>query len=624
MLNERTPGISLWGKSGNGRAANGMRADRAARLQPQFVTTCLKRFMIPTSMEFLGLLSLALFQPPATSGPDLHNHAALLAEVQTLSKSYPDQVQIFELGTARSGRTIPGLRITAGPEVDAAQPAILLVAGLDGPRAYTTSMALEHARALAAGFATDDAHKEFLQTTTVYVVPRLDVDAGELRFGTPLAESNATGFGVDNDRDGSEGEDAPADVDGDGFITVMRQMHPEGTWVEDPTDPRVLRERNAEKGELGKWRILPEGLDADGDEEVAEDGWPDCVINRNFPRNWTEHSAEAGRYPTHEPSSLAMVEFLLEHRDIALVVTYGDEFNLAEKPQSQSDERGGTRGSVKTGIYESDLVAYKALGERYRTITENETPGVGEQPGSLQGFVYHHRGLMTLNIDPWSVPLDAKVPTEEKGTEEEEAEDATEEAGAAEPEDEAPKKDAAKPTDDAKRMIWFDQHSPGARLPWSPFDHPQLGAVEIGGFQPYALVEPPAQLREELTAKHLEFFLGLGAILPRVRLVEVEGRSLGQGLVEVNAVLVNDALLPLQSQAAIRSRAIRPARVNLRLPDGAELVAGASQQLVSDLEALGGRREFRWLVAGATGTNPIRIEVSTDNAGNASVQVEVK
>ena len=27
---------------------------------------------------------------------------------------------------------------------------------------------------------------------------------------------------------------------------------------------------------------------------------------------------------------------------------------------------------------------------------------------------------------------------------------------------------------------------------WSPFNHPSLGAVEIGGFGPYATTNPPA------------------------------------------------------------------------------------------------------------------------------------
>lgn len=569
--------------------------------------------MIPTPMELLGLLGLALVPAPQEA-PVLHNHAALLAEVQELARTYPNLVQSFEIGAARSGRTIPGLRIASGPEVPAARPAILLVAGLDGSRAYTSTLAMAHARQLAAGFNESKELTEILESTTFYVIPRLAVDAGERRFQTPLHESSASGLGVDNDRDGAQGEDSPADINGDGFISVMRQRHGEGTWVEDPTDPRALRERELDKGELGTWRLLVEGLDRDGDGEVAEDGPLDAHVNRNFPRHWTEHAAEAGRYPTHEPGALALVEFLLEHRDIALVVTYGDEMNLAEKPASQKDTPGGSRGSVTTGLYERDLPAYKELGERYRNITGNGTPNAGEQPGSFQGFAYHHRGLMTLNIDPWSVPLDAKHP------EPEETEGSEESSGEGDQEQE--EADPPKPTDDGKRLIWLDQNAAGSHLDWTPFDHPQLGPVEIGGFKPYALLEPPAAELPALIETHFEFLRGLPATLPRLRVEDVEGKALGGGLVEVKAVLVNDALLPQQTRAAERSRAVRPARVQLSLPDGAELVGGPRQQLVSDLAALGGRRELRWLVAGATG--PLRIEFSTDNAGSGSVQVEVK
>ncbi len=600
-----------------------MHLERTVTLHGLFTISLQERFMIPTSMEFLGLLSLALLHAPSPAAPELHNHAALLQEVQKLATDYPNQIQSLAIGDARSGRKIPGLRIAASQKGQPAQPAILLVAGLDASRAYTSSMALDHARQLAEGFNQSKQITELLQSTTVYIIPRLDVDAGERRFQAPLLEDSASGFGVDNDRDGSQGEDGPLDINGDGFISVMRQVHREGEWVEDATDPRVLRKRDAGKAELGKWRLLPEGLDSDGDEKVAEDAALDAIVNRNFPRNWTEHSAQAGRYPTHEPSSLALVEFLLQHRDIALVVTYGDEFNLAEKPASQKDEPSGSRGSVTTGIYESDLASYEELGRRYRELTENKTPAAGEEPGSLQGFAYHHRGLLTLNIDPWSVPLDAKSETSE--TEEEGAEKETEqESEKSKTKEPSKAKDEPKPTDDAKRMLWFDQNSVEARLPWTAFNHPQLGPVEIGGFKPYALVEPPADLRAEITRKHFEFFTSLAGILPRLRLVDVEGKALGDGLVEVKAVLFNDALLPQQTRAAQRSGAVRPARVNLVLPSGTQLMGGNSQQLVDDLEALGGRRELRWLVAGYAGRGAIRIEVSTDNAGSASVQVEVK
>ncbi len=604
--------------------------------------------MIPTCLGLLGALAPAwsAHAPTQDAAPPLHDHASIVSTVQSLAGAHGERLTAEVIATSPGGLDVHALRVSAGAEVPANQPAILLLAGLDGARAYTTSMALDHVRALLEGYGNDEAVTELLDTTTVYVVPRLDVDAGQARFARPRHELGGTGHGVDNDRDGRQGEDPPADVDGDGLVTWMRYEDPEGEWIEDPTDPRAMIEADAKKGQRGKWKRVVEGFDRDGDERVAEDPLHDAIVNRNFARNWNEHAAYAGLYPTKEPATLGLSEFLLAHPDIALVVTYGDEHNLGEKPKSQPDSGPRSRGDVQVGIYEADMAAYGLLGERYRDLTGNKAKPQGEQRGSAQGFLYHHRGLFTLDIDPWAVPLDAKkakpeaeasgeeAPEEESIEEsaeeaagdesaEEATEVATEQAAAETPKDEK-KKDEPKPGDDAKRLIWLDQNSEAAFVTWTAFEHPQLGPVEIGGFAPYALVEPPAEQLAETTAKHFDFLLTLGADLPRLALVDVEAKVLGGGLFEVHAVLENASLLPQQSRAAQRARAIKPARVRIELPDGAELLGGREQQLVGNLSGAGGREEFRWLVGGVGDIAQLQVTFQTDNAGAQSATPEVK
>jgi len=592
--------------------------------------------MIPTPLELFGALAPALLcsSMPATPVQDtdvqaepsaeayrpveLYDHAELNAAILAIAGAHPDRAQTFAIGSSRAGREVLGLRLSGANSGAPARPGILLVAGLDGARAYTSSMALDHAMRLANEYGSDDAITALLDTTTVYVLPRLDADACEARFTAPLAEVSATGRGVDNDRDSRSGEDPPADVNGDGFISSMRVVDPEGEWLADPTDPRAMREAKGDEGERGHWKVYTEGHDADGDERVAEDAPLDAVLNRNFPRGWEEHAPDAGIYPTHEPQVRSMAEFLLDHTDIALVMTYGDEGNLVEDPESQGDDGPSQRGSFETGVFESDLPVYAEIGSRYSKLTGNETKGLGEQGGSFQGFAYHHRGLFCLDIDPWSVPLDAEL---EAGDEEESDETAAEHENI----DEEEQEEAPEAGDDAKRLVWFDLNGQAdAYIPWTAFDHPQLGAVEIGGFRPYALVEPPAAILAEITAKHFEFLLTLGAYLPRLELTEVEGKSLGSGLYEINAVLENNALLPQPSHAGVRSRTVRPARVRLSLPQGAELLGGRAEELVMNLDAVNGRHELKWLVGGIDDPGAIRVMVETNNAGQVSASVEVK
>jgi hypothetical protein len=553
--------------------------------------------MIHVALLFLLSLSPALPRLSAAK-TELQDHRRLNESIRGICATYPDLARPIPIGTSRGGREVLALHISS-PKKIPAPPAILLVAGLDGPRAYTSSMALAHARSIAEGYGNDEAITQFLDTTALYLVPRADVDAAEARFHSPLAEVLGTGRGVDNDRDGRFGEDAPADLNGDGLITSMRVLDPDGKMIEDPVDPRILVEADRSRGERGKWKLYTEGNDSDGDEQVAEDPVEDAVFNRNFPRNREEHAPSAGLFATDEPVVRGLLDFVLTHPDIALVVNYGDEGNLVKAPESQDDDGPSSRGSVVLGVYESDSPLYEELGRRYRELTGNENEGLGEQHGSFQGWAYHHRGLLSLDIDPWAVPLESEESTEE---------------GEVKPE----------PSDAARRLAWLEAEGvKNAFIPWTPIEHPQLGMVEIGGFRPYVLVEPPGKLLAELTETHGRFLLSLGEILPRLQLIDAEAKELAKGLFEITAVLENGSLLPLQTHAARRSRSVRPARIRLELPDGAELLGGRHQELIRELEGAGGRHELRWLVGGVADPGAIRILLDTDHAGRAGVIPEV-
>ena len=73
----------------------------------------------------------------------------------------------------------------------------------------------------------------------------------------------------------------------------------------------------------------------------------------------------------------------------------------------------------------------------------------------------------------------------------------------------------------------------------------------------------------------------------------------------------------------MRTGAVRPLRVSLTLPQGAQVLAGRTVELVESLSGGGGRREFRWLVRGAAPSD-MRVAVDSDSAGASSVAVEVK
>lgn len=621
----------------------------------------------------LALLSLLAVPCAAqTPMPVLDQHDLSLAMARIASE-HPKLVTVVAVGTSRANRRIEGLRFPADTP-DPGRPGVLIVANVDGPLVWTSSLALDHARVLAERYATDEKVKALLDTTTIYIVPRADPDAAEARFAKPLFEERASGTGVDDDRDGRQGEDPPRDVDGDGLVTWMRVPSPDGEWTSDPADERATIKADHAKGQRGKWKLVREGRDADGDGVASEDQELDAVVNRNFPAGWEEHGHDSGRFATDEPEAKALCDFIVSHKEIALVITYGELDNVVDKPRVEG-KVGRQSALPSSGIPEADADVYAQIGKRFKDLGRG-AKGDAHDAGTFQAWVQAQRGLWTIDIAPWSIPLDepdAKkagdaapkdgqaadpgAKTEPKGNEAKTASgtdarskpddaskpDATPPKtsepsdGKAEARSDAPADakrsdrkprgkpdDDGGPSDDAKRLRWIDAHQESARfVAWHAFHHPELGDVEIGGFAPYALVEPPEADRADIAKKDVEFVIDACGDLARLKVVEAVAKDLGNGLWKVDAVLLNDGYFPFPSALGRRTREIRPARVTLELPKEAQVLQGDKQTLVRELAGSGGRKDLHWLVHGAP-PSAMKIVLDSDMAGTGSVVPEVK
>ncbi|MFT5051857.1 MAG: hypothetical protein ACI8QZ_003286 [Chlamydiales bacterium] len=541
-----------------------------------------------------------------------------------LASQHADIVSVLNVGESRTGSKIEALRIAAG-EIEQGRPAILVVANLDGPLLHTSAIALAHAQSLVDNYGTDERTTALIDTTTIYIIPRANPDAAEGYFASPRLEIQATGYGVDDDRDGRSGEDGPEDINGNDLVGQMRIPDPDGTWIEDPTDTRALIEAEVTKGQRGRWKLVREGRDHDADGEACEDPRLDAWVNRNFASDWEEHSAQAGQFPTDEPEVRGLCEFVLSRNDIQLVVVYGELHNMGGKLKTVKDDAKATDRIPAAGLRESDAEYIEELGELYRKVTDNEAASSSESAGTFQRWCYAHRGLLCVEIAPWSMPLDTKDDESEDAGES--AETAADESQDAEkPESDAKDEDEPEPSDDAKRLKWIDAEGEAEswrHLGWTPYEHPELGPVELGGFAPFGKSDPPEAVRTELAEHELEFLLQLGQKLAMVAITDAHAKPLGGGLLEVEATIENSGFLPLLSTWGKRTRSTRPALVVLHLPKGAQLLAGARTTQLSDLDGSGGHKKLRWLVRGANAA-AIGIHVETDHAGATRAIPEVQ
>ena len=582
------------------------------------------------------LLVLALLAAPASPAPPVQEtlHTGLVrplgTEVTTRIAELGalPRVERFRLGTSRAGHDIEGLKVRGtDDEAPLNRPAILVLSNLEGVRGTATSAVLALAEKLAGG---DEGAAALCAAATVYFVPQPNPDATLARRASPLFEQRATGTGRDTDRDGQVGEDPPADVDGNGLITWMRVPDPSGAWIADPNDPRANVKADAAHAERGMWKLVREGFDQDGDGEASEDAPLDAEVNANFPAGFEEHTAAGGLFGGDEPETRALMDFVLMHPELVLVITLGSQDTLVSAPETTPDPEGGggrfpfgPRKMPDGKMLQSDADVVAELGRRFVEHAKDAPKGPSHVAGSFQRWAYEQRGILTLDSVFWAMPTEA--PEVEQVETEVVASVATSEEATEEVEEVKPATWRDR-SEDAGRLAWMDATGESWRfVDWKPFEHPQLGPVEIGGWAPYALTEPPANAIEGLVEAQWQLLTGLADVLPRVAVTYFTAEGLGGNLWRIQARLENPALLPLVTQTASRVRTSTRAKVELELPKGASLVAGQTPEFVRRLDGLGrsgDEAEFEWLVH-AKDIERLTLTVTTRNAGTTSTRVEI-
>ncbi len=267
-----------------------------------------------------------------------HTYQELSAELKAIVAANPTIARIASIGKTREGRDIWAVELAnpAGTPVDQ-RPGLLVAANFEGDHLIGSELALFMVDALTKGYATDAATKQRLDTGVIYVVPRVNADGAELMFAPvkALRRTNTAPFDADND--GRTDEDGPEDLNKDGVITLMRVKDPKGPFMVSPDDARLMKRADPAKGESGGWALYWEGLDKDTDGFIAEDGPGGADINRNFMHQYPYYEPDAGRYMVSEAETRAMLEFMLKHRNIAAIVTFGESDNLIATPSRRGD-----------------------------------------------------------------------------------------------------------------------------------------------------------------------------------------------------------------------------------------------------------------------------------------------
>jgi len=664
------------------------------RLWPQ-ISPPLKLFPVRTPEEIIASLRGLAAQNPQ------------LARVLTLGQSYGQrEIVVLELAAKSQASSLP-------PEL---RPAVLVSANLEGLHFLGTEAACRLAKRLIDGYGREKAISEILNKRTIYIAPLLNPDAYSAWLGKWKWERMTNSRPVDEDNDGEADEDGPDDLNGDGFITMMRVKDPEGSYIPDPKEPRLLRLADPKKGEKGIYKLYSEGLDNDGDGEINEDPAGGVELNGNLPHDFEYFAKNCGPWPVSEPESQALLKFLSEHRHIALVLNFSTENTILNLQQTGQARAGADRVRIPR-MYASmlgldpdqdytlkeiveamrglgvgagmeiteemvasflglgpavaldrlDLPLFEAIQKEYKEALNKagldypERRAKPVQKGSWVAYAYFQYGVPVFSTDIWNVPEPKKPAEKETLTPEKLKAMSSEEfialgeekiaaflkAHGAPPNFSAAsllemvksgkvtparmaemleKMPARPPAGDEEHpdtylLSWSDTVLGGKGfINWTPYKHPTLGEVEIGGFIPGLKLIPPAELAEKAINTHVDFYLRLIERVAEIQIQEVKAKPLGEGVYEISAYLTNPGWFPTSTAQGRRAMTSWPIRIKLNLDKEQNLFSGRPVVNIPFLNGSGEVKKVTWTVMAKKGSK-ISVEATSPKLGKATASI---
>lgn len=554
-----------------------------------------------TRLPRAALLLAALAAPLAAQGraTGYHTAARLSASLDSIARANPRHVRVTTLATSPGGRPVQVVRLGDSDE----RPALLLLAGAYGPQVASSEVALRVVRDLAARAARDGAASTLLAQHTIYVVPRLNPDAGEALFAAVKHERTGNDEKEDSDRDGAADEDAPDDLNGDGLITMMRiRTGPGGggEWIPDAVDAALMRRADPLKGEVGLYRLLVEGKDDDGDESFNEDGPGGTDLSTNFASNYPWFAAGAGSHQFSAEESRAVAQFVSERANIAAVYVLGMQDNLIKPwegrrvPGISGNPQGTSAGGPFTAILPEDAPWFAEVGRKAPRAVAGQDPVSAAENGDPLSWAYYHMGRFAFGSRVWWVGKAA----------------ADTAAGRKAP---TPDPIAAERND----YRWLKANDPSGFVEWTPVNGFTIDglAVEVGGFAPFARLNPPAATLDSVALKQADWVLELTKMLPQVRLAApVQVTNVGPRVWRLTARIANAGFLPTNSALGVRSRLPLRAKVELTLGNGQVLSGGRRLQYIDALRGSDSAEDFEWIVVGDAG-GTLTLTVGAPNTG---------
>jgi hypothetical protein len=498
----------------------------------------------------LFLTSLCLTQPVALNaqGSDPEHtldltwdrwldHADMGERMQLMARTWPDFLTLSSMGDSHGGRELWVMTINnprTGNELDKA--GMFIEANVHGNEIQGGEICLYTIWYLMENYGRIDEITRLVDERVFYIAPTVNPDGRDF-FMHGTGSGGRTGHvPVDSDGDGLFDEDDADDLNGNGMIEQIRKYVPgQGTHRISHDDERVMEA--VPPGEVGDWVLLgSEGIDNDGDGRVNEDPIGGYDPNRNYAADWQPTYIQGGAmdYPFQLPESRATQDFLAAHPNIAGAQSYHNTGGMILRGP----------GTAWYGTYPaSDIRVYDEIGENGERILPWYNyiilwQGLYAVHGGSIDWTSDGHGIISFSNELWNSGgqmYQSPLLREQQ-------------------------QDPSSSISGQRSRFFFDDFLEfgDQYVEWAPFDHPQYGEVEMGGWKKYAGRIQPRFMNMELFHRNMAFTLYHADEMPLMAIPEARVEQVSGNVYKVQVDIRNERVIPTITARAMQSRVVRP------------------------------------------------------------------
>jgi len=536
-----------------------------------------------------------------------YNYEEMTKIIHDLVDAYPELLTVESIGKSEQGRDLWLVTLNSpktGKDTD--KPAMYIDGNVHGNEIQATETVLYSIWYLTKSYGEVDQLTEMMDRVSFYFLPSQNPDGRAEWFANPNTPHSArTGQRpTDNDYDGLLDEDGPEDLDGDGHITRMWKIDPNGDFRQSELDPRII-ERAPEGIQGNLTRLGSEGIDNDGDGRINEDGPGGYDMNRNWASDWQPNFIQygAGDFPFDRPETKAAASFILDHPNIAAGQSYHNTGGMILR---------GPGASYLGNLYSrSDKSVYDKLGVAGEDILPYYDYMVIHADlytvhGGFVNWLAEGLGIVSFTNELWTNSRIMPDPDREYS--------------------------------DAERMHWQDRLLFGQTFTdYTEYDHPTHGKVLIGGGTKFSSRVTPPFMLEEGCHRNFAFTMFHATNMPELEFKWVGIKKLDSKLWEITVEIENTKIIPTRLGLAAKKKMGLPDLLSLSGPE-VKLSGKLSDRFDRTLDpvvhrpaemllnsGIGGMEveTFRFLVEGSKGDN-VKLAYTAEKASDIQIEFRLK